>query len=33
MTIASESGRAVVLPGATVGEKQKEKGWSGRITT
>jgi GTP-binding protein HflX len=33
MTIASDSGRAVVLPGATVGEKQKEKGWSGRITT
>ncbi|XVJ60717.1 MAG: GTPase HflX [Tepidisphaera sp.] len=33
MAIASDSGRAVVLPGATVGEKQKEKGWSGRITT
>lgn len=33
MTIASDSGRAVVLPGATVGEKQKEKGWSGRMAT
>jgi GTPase len=33
MTIASDSGRAVVLPGATVGEKHKEKGWSGRMGT
>lgn len=31
MTIVTDNGREIVLPGATVGEKHKEKGWSGRI--
>lgn len=31
MTIAAADGHAVQLPGPTVGEKHKEKGWSGRL--
>ncbi len=31
MTIATDSGRAVVLPTETVGEKHKERGWIGSI--